>query len=57
MKKQPAAAPWTVREWGSFASIIGTVILVWMTFGPRSKHLLSPLASEGAGDPGLGSGN
>lgn len=37
MKKKTKDCNWTVREWGSFASIVGTVVLLWMTFGPRAK--------------------
>lgn len=38
-KRRPKECNWTVREWGSFSSIVGTVILLWVTFGPRSKGL------------------
>ena len=30
---------WTIREWGSFSSVIGTIVLLWLTFGPRNKQL------------------
>lgn len=39
MTRAAKEQPWTIREWGSFASCVGTLILVWMTFGPRSKQL------------------
>lgn len=39
MKRVPPSQPWTIREWGSLASCVGTLILVWMTFGPRAKQL------------------
>ena len=39
MKRAPVSPPWTIREWGSLASCVGTLILVWMTFGPRNKQL------------------
>ena len=27
---------WTIREWGSLSSVIGTIVLLWLTFGPRN---------------------
>lgn len=37
----PPMSQWTVREWGSFSSIVGTVVLLWLTFGPRSNKQLT----------------
>jgi len=37
--KKTKECNWTIREWGSFASCVGTVLLLWITFGPRSKQL------------------
>lgn len=34
-----------MREWGSFSSIVGTVVLLWLTFGPGKNRQL------GNGDP------
>lgn len=41
MKKAPSLPmnQWTIREWGSLASCVGTLLLLWLSFGPRSKQL------------------
>jgi len=45
--KKAKAPPWTIREWGSLSSVVGTLVLLWMTFGPRSANATKQLTDGG----------